>query len=140
MSCNSSDISIQNAFYLDSTLNQQHQQYGSSDHQLSNGPNEHGLGQQHQNQHHQHNNLAFSNDSSNLYFTSSQMAQMQGTQNSNNNNNNMNNGGMSMNSLYNSNQQQLTSNSSHCTTPQTPSSIPDIILTGKITSDFNFNK
>lgn len=128
MSCNSSDISIQNAFYLDSTLNQQHQQYGSSDHQLSNGPNDHGLGQQHQ----QHNNLAFSNDSSNLYFTSSQMAQMQGTQNSNNHNN-MNNGGMSMNSLYNtnSNQQQLTSNSSHCTTPQTPSSIPDIILTGK---------
>lgn len=127
MSCNSSDISIQNAFYLDSTLNQQ-QQYGSSDHQLSNGPNEgHGLGHQ---QHQQQNNLAFSNDSSNLYFTSSQLAQMQGTQNNNNNNNNMNNGGMNMNNLYNTNSNQLTSNSSHCTTPQTPSSIPDIILTG----------
>lgn len=67
----------------------------------------------------------------NVYFSSSQMSPL-GSQVNNDSNVYKNDilTSMSMSNLY-SNQPQQLSNSSLCTTPQTPSSIPDIILTGE---------
>ena len=72
-------------------------------------------------------NVAFTNES--VYFGASQVSPLNSVNTSNMYKSEIPTS-MNMNNLFNQQHQQL-SNSSHCTTPQTPSSIPDIILTGK---------
>lgn len=85
----------------------------------------------------------FTNDTSQLYYDSSGMIDSNGMIY-------LKTGGlmgtqsvvtMNGNTVYTtctSSQQQLVANSSHCTTPQTPTSIPDIILTGLFSQDCLF--
>lgn len=93
--------------YSDSISSQQNTEMPSSPNQISS------------------QNISFINDS--IFYNSSQLSSLCNMPN-NQSNMYVKSEMQNANNMFNS-QQQL-SNSSHCTTPQTPTSIPDIILTG----------